>query len=54
MKITRQADYAIRAVRYLSNQEMDKNIATSKVAKEMKIPPPSSPRSSPNFTLPGF
>lgn len=39
MKITRQADYAIRAVRYLANQGMDANIATSKVAREMKIPP---------------
>ncbi len=39
MKITRQADYAIRAVRFLSNQEMGKNIATSRVAREMKIPP---------------
>ena len=39
MQITRQADYAIRAVRYLSRQEGDKRSATSKVASEMKIPP---------------
>jgi Rrf2 family protein len=39
MQITRQADYAIRAVRYLSKQEASKRSATSVVAKEMKIPP---------------
>jgi Rrf2 family iron-sulfur cluster assembly transcriptional regulator len=39
MQITRQADYAIRAVRYLSKQGSEKRIATSKVASEMKIPP---------------
>lgn len=38
MQITRQADYAIRAVRYLSNQQKSKNVATSRIAKEMKIP----------------
>ena len=39
MQITRQADYAIRAVRYLAKQEPTKRSATSVVAKEMKIPP---------------
>ncbi len=39
MQITRQADYAIRAVRYLAKQEPTKRSATSTVAKEMKIPP---------------
>lgn len=39
MQITRQADYAIRAVRYLSKQEPEKRTATSTVAREMKIPP---------------
>jgi Rrf2 family protein len=39
MQITRQADYAIRAVRYLAKQPSGKNVATSTVAKEMKIPP---------------
>jgi Rrf2 family protein len=39
MQITRQADYAIRAVRYLSKLGADKRAATSTVAKEMKIPP---------------
>jgi Rrf2 family protein len=39
MQITRQADYAIRAVRYLSKQGSDQRIATSTVAREMKIPP---------------
>ncbi len=39
MQITRQADYAIRAVRYLAKQQPGKNIPTSEVAREMKIPP---------------
>jgi Rrf2 family protein len=38
MQITRQADYAIRAVRYLAKQDPEKNSATSRVAKEMSIP----------------
>lgn len=38
MQITRQADYAIRAVRYLARQG-NQRAATSTVAKEMKIPP---------------
>ena len=39
MQITRQADYAIRAVRYLAKQGSDQRVATSTVAREMKIPP---------------
>jgi Rrf2 family protein len=39
MQITRQADYAIRAVLYLARQEPKKAIATSTIAREMKIPP---------------
>jgi Rrf2 family protein len=39
MQITRQADYAIRAVRYLAKQAPNQRSATSKVADEMKIPP---------------
>lgn len=39
MQITRQADYAIRAVRYLSKLDANQRAATSTVAKEMKIPP---------------
>lgn len=39
MQITRQADYAIRAVRYLAKQGPNTRSATSIVAKEMKIPP---------------
>jgi Rrf2 family protein len=38
MQITRQADYAIRAVRYLAKQGTSQRVATSTVAKEMKIP----------------
>jgi Rrf2 family protein len=39
MQITRQADYAIRAVRYLAKQGPNERAATSTVAQEMKIPP---------------
>jgi Rrf2 family protein len=39
MQITRQADYAIRAVRYLARQGAGQRAATSTVAREMKIPP---------------
>ncbi len=39
MQITRQADYAIRAVRYLAKQGSTQRVATSTVAKEMRIPP---------------
>jgi Rrf2 family protein len=39
MQITRQADYAIRAVRYLAKQGSSQRVATSIVAREMKIPP---------------
>jgi len=39
MQITRQADYAIRAVRYLAKQGPSQRVATSTVAKKMKIPP---------------
>jgi DNA-binding IscR family transcriptional regulator len=44
MQITRQADYAIRAVRYLAKQKAQSKkgeevrVATSTVAREMKIP----------------
>jgi Rrf2 family iron-sulfur cluster assembly transcriptional regulator len=38
MQITRQADYAIRAVRYLAKQGSTQRVATSIVAREMKIP----------------
>lgn len=39
MQITRQADYAVRAVRYLARQGANQRSATSTVAQEMKIPP---------------
>lgn len=39
MQITRQADYAVRAVRYLAQHYEDTRISTSTVAKVMKIPP---------------
>jgi len=39
MQITRQADYAIRAVSYLAKLGPNQRAATSTVAQEMKIPP---------------
>jgi Rrf2 family protein len=38
MQITRQADYAVRAVLYLARKG-DERIATSMIADEQKIPP---------------
>jgi Rrf2 family protein len=39
MQITRQADYAVRAIYYLSALEPGKRAATSTIAKEQNIPP---------------
>jgi Rrf2 family protein len=39
MQITRQADYAMRAVAYLANLGQDKRAATSQIAEDQQIPP---------------
>lgn len=39
MQITKQADYALRAMRYLASLETGKRAATSFIAKEEHIPP---------------
>ena len=39
MQITRQADYAVRAVLYLARQEHTERAATSTIAEEQNIPP---------------
>ena len=39
MQITRQADYAVRAVLYLSQLGKDERAATSQIAEEQQIPP---------------
>jgi Rrf2 family protein len=39
MQITRQADYAVRAVLYLSQIGSDQRAATSQIAQEQAIPP---------------
>jgi Rrf2 family protein len=39
MQITRQADYAVRAVLYLARLDKNKRAATSQVAQEQHIPP---------------
>ena len=39
MQITRQADYAMRAVAYLANLGQEQRAATSQIADDQKIPP---------------
>ncbi len=39
MQITRQADYAVRAVLYLARLGQNERAATSQVAQEQRIPP---------------
>lgn len=39
MQITRQADYAVRAVHYLAKLGTDKRAATSQIAQKQRIPP---------------
>ena len=39
MQITRQADYALRAMIYLAKLEPNKRAATSQIADEQRIPP---------------
>lgn len=39
MQITRQADYALRAMVYLARLEPNTNAATKKIAEQQKIPP---------------
>jgi Rrf2 family protein len=39
MQITRQADYALRAMLYLSQLESNQRAATSQIAEEQHIPP---------------
>ena len=39
MQITRQADYALRAMLYLAQLEPTQRAATSQIAEEQHIPP---------------
>jgi Rrf2 family protein len=39
MQITRQADYALRAMLYLAQLEPNQRAATSQIAEEQRIPP---------------
>ena len=39
MQITRQADYAVRAVLFLTNLDGDERVATSAIAEKQGIPP---------------
>ena len=39
MQITRQADYAVRAVLYLAQLGSEQRASTSQIAQEQQIPP---------------
>ena len=39
MQITRQADYAVRAVLFLTNLDENERVATSTIAEKQRIPP---------------
>jgi Rrf2 family protein len=39
MQITRQADYAVRAVTYLAQKGSERRAATSQIAQDQRIPP---------------
>jgi len=39
MQITRQADYAVRAVLFLTNLDENERVATSTIAEKQHIPP---------------
>ncbi len=39
MQITRQADYALRAMYYLAKLDLNQRAATSHIAQEQRIPP---------------
>jgi Rrf2 family protein len=39
MQITRQADYALRAINYLAHLEPNQRASTSQIAEEKSIPP---------------
>jgi DNA-binding IscR family transcriptional regulator len=39
MQITRQADYALRAMLYLAHLEPGQRAATSQIAEQQRIPP---------------
>jgi len=39
MQITRQADYALRAMYYLSKMDPNQRAATSQIAQDQRIPP---------------
>ena len=39
MQITRQADYALRAMLFLSRKEPNEKTATSQIAEQQRIPP---------------
>src|SRR6476620_3962649 len=54
MQITRQADYAVRAVLHLAQIKNGERAATSTVAKEQRIPPHSWRRSFLSFRLQGY
>lgn len=53
MQITRQADYAVRAMLFLAKLEPNQRAATSQIAEVQKIPPSFWQRSFHSFPSPG-
>jgi len=54
MQITRQADYALRAMMYLSALEPNQRAATSQIAKEKQIPPSFLAKIISQLSIAGF
>ena len=54
MQITRQADYAVRAVLHLAQMKNGERAATSSVAKEQRIPPSFLAKSISQLSIAGL
>jgi len=54
MQITRQADYAVRAVLHLAKLKSGERAATSSVAKEQRIPPSFLAKIISQLSIAGF
>ncbi len=54
MQITRQADYALRAMMYLAKLEPNQRAATSEIAKEKQIPPSFLAKIISQLSIAGF
>ncbi len=54
MQITRQADYALRAMMYLSRLELNQRAATSQIAQDQQIPPSFLAKIISQLSIAGF